>query len=142
MKRRIAPFILRRQKEDVLKELPPKVIQDYQCNMTSIQEHAYHIVERDFPWQASVTKVKQKTSGLANLIIHRKACNHPLLIKNTLKQNLLEKFRGNLSHYENSGKLIGLVEILQDCEIMKMDKVEYEESKTAAIDTSLADFVA
>ena len=33
LKRRIAPFILRRTKEDVLKELPPKVIQDYECIM-------------------------------------------------------------------------------------------------------------
>ena len=34
LKRRIAPFILRRTKEQVLKELPPKVIQDYPCSMT------------------------------------------------------------------------------------------------------------
>ena len=33
LKRRIAPFILRRTKEDVLKELPPKVIQDFECTM-------------------------------------------------------------------------------------------------------------
>ena len=33
LKRRIAPFILRRTKEQVLKELPPKVIQDYPCTM-------------------------------------------------------------------------------------------------------------
>ena len=37
LKRRIAPFILRRTKEQVLKELPPKVIQDYPCSMPTFQ---------------------------------------------------------------------------------------------------------
>lgn len=36
LKKRIAPFILRRTKEQVLKELPPKVIQDYTCKMTQV----------------------------------------------------------------------------------------------------------
>lgn len=31
------PFILRRMKEDVLQDLPPKVIQDYSCTMTPLQ---------------------------------------------------------------------------------------------------------
>ena len=37
LKKRIAPFILRRTKEQVLKELPPKVIQDYPCRMPLTQ---------------------------------------------------------------------------------------------------------
>ena len=34
LKKRIAPFIMRRTKTEVLKDLPPKVIQDYECSMT------------------------------------------------------------------------------------------------------------
>ena len=41
LKRRIAPFILRRTKEDVLKELPPKVIQDYDCVMPETQQQCH-----------------------------------------------------------------------------------------------------
>jgi len=34
LKKRIAPFIMRRTKEEVLKDLPPKMIQDFECEMT------------------------------------------------------------------------------------------------------------
>lgn len=36
LKKRIAPFILRRTKDEVLKELPPKIILDYACTMTKL----------------------------------------------------------------------------------------------------------
>ncbi len=35
LKKRIQPFIMRRTKDQVLKELPPKIIQDVLCKMTS-----------------------------------------------------------------------------------------------------------
>ena len=38
LKKRIAPFILRRTKTEVLKDLPPKVIQDFECKMPEIQQ--------------------------------------------------------------------------------------------------------
>ena len=36
LKKRVAPFILRRTKQEVLKDLPPKVIQDYECSMAPL----------------------------------------------------------------------------------------------------------
>lgn len=39
--KQVLPFILRRMKEDVLKDLPPKIIQDYKCPMSSIQRILY-----------------------------------------------------------------------------------------------------
>jgi SNF2 family DNA or RNA helicase len=35
------PFILRRCKEEVLQELPPKIVQDYECEMTRKQRRLY-----------------------------------------------------------------------------------------------------
>lgn len=35
--RQVLPFILRRMKEDVLQDLPPKIIQDYYCNLSPLQ---------------------------------------------------------------------------------------------------------
>lgn len=35
--RQVLPFILRRLKEDVLQDLPPKIIQDYYCDLSSLQ---------------------------------------------------------------------------------------------------------
>lgn len=35
--RQVLPFLLRRMKEDVLKDLPPKIIQDYYCELSPLQ---------------------------------------------------------------------------------------------------------
>jgi TATA-binding protein-associated factor len=35
------PFLLRRLKEDVLQDLPPKITQDYYCELSPIQEQLY-----------------------------------------------------------------------------------------------------
>lgn len=35
--RQVLPFLLRRMKEDVLQDLPPKIIQDYYCTLSLLQ---------------------------------------------------------------------------------------------------------
>ena len=35
--RQVLPFLLRRMKEDVLDDLPPKIIQDYHCDLSPLQ---------------------------------------------------------------------------------------------------------
>lgn len=35
--RQVLPFLLRRMKEDVLQDLPPKIIQDYYCVLSPLQ---------------------------------------------------------------------------------------------------------
>lgn len=35
--RQVLPFLLRRLKEDVLADLPPKIIQDYYCDLSPLQ---------------------------------------------------------------------------------------------------------
>lgn len=37
----VLPFLLRRMKEDVLSDLPPKIIQDYYCTLTPVQKDLY-----------------------------------------------------------------------------------------------------
>ncbi|WAQ95248.1 BTAF1-like protein [Mya arenaria] len=39
--RQVLPFILRRLKEDVLQDLPPKIIQDYYCDLSPLQLQLY-----------------------------------------------------------------------------------------------------
>ena len=39
--RQVLPFLLRRLKEDVLKDLPPKIIQDYYCDLSPLQVYFY-----------------------------------------------------------------------------------------------------
>lgn len=44
LKRKVAPFILRRHKEEVLAELPEKVIVIRNVFMTKLQEEIYHTI--------------------------------------------------------------------------------------------------
>ena len=38
----VAPFILRRTKDAVLKDLPPKILQDIYCNLSLLQHALYN----------------------------------------------------------------------------------------------------
>ena len=40
--RQVLPFMFRRMKEDVLKDLPPKIIQDYYCDLSPLQVICSH----------------------------------------------------------------------------------------------------
>ena len=70
---------------------------------------------------------KDKQAGkqiLQNLIMHRKVCNHPMFVAEELKDkqitNYLSKKTGEeLEGYELSGKLMGLVDKLMECEIIE-----------------------
>jgi len=96
--RQVLPFLLRRMKEDVLNDLPPKIIQDYYCELSEIQKILYEdfaksqtknelsneIQERSN--QKSKGKLKN-SKGPANHIFQalqylRKLCNHPVLVLN------------------------------------------------------------
>ncbi|KAJ1731855.1 TATA-binding protein-associated factor mot1 [Coemansia biformis] len=39
--KQVLPFLLRRMKEDVLQDLPPKIIQDYYCELSPLQRFLY-----------------------------------------------------------------------------------------------------
>lgn len=45
--KRVMPFILRRDKKQVLKELPEKIIQDYYCYKTDIQNDLYKFLQEN-----------------------------------------------------------------------------------------------
>jgi len=97
--RQVLPFLLRRMKEDVLNDLPPKIIQDYYCELSEIQKILYEdfaksqtknelsneIQERSN--QKSKSKSKSNNKGPASHIFQalqylRKLCNHPVLVLN------------------------------------------------------------
>lgn len=41
--RQVLPFLLRRMKEDVLQDLPPKIIQDYYCTLSPLQVRPHNM---------------------------------------------------------------------------------------------------
>ncbi|KAI8321615.1 hypothetical protein GQ54DRAFT_333859 [Martensiomyces pterosporus] len=58
--KQVLPFLLRRMKEDVLQDLPPKIIQDYYCELSPLQRYLY----QEFA-KSAVTGSLKKSLGLA-----------------------------------------------------------------------------
>jgi TATA-binding protein-associated factor len=109
IRRRIKPFILRRLKLDVLKELPEKIIKDHICEMSAIQKTLYAY------WENLYEKPNNKTNTLKGFDMMRKICNYPGLIAQEpfLNENdELKSIRKGMLDYETSGKLKSLQDIL------------------------------
>lgn len=88
--KQVLPFLLRRLKEDVLHDLPPKIIQDYYCDLSELQKHLYDdfskskaLVSAENTIQSSEAEGGQQHI-FQSLQYLRKLCNHPALI---LKDN-------------------------------------------------------
>ena len=108
LKQYIAPFILRRKKQDVLIELPDKQEQVVLCQMTEQQEKYYITVLNSVTADLNTTADKRGFSDspfkiLAALTRLRQICNHPALINNDW-----------IDQADISGKMETLKEILID----------------------------
>ena len=106
IRKRIKPFILRRLKSEVLKELPEKIISDYNCEMPKIQRDLYE----KYNVMYNNNKLNTEKSALSVIDKLRKICDHPYLIDNFDK-----KIKSNNEKEEmiqQSGKLVALEELL------------------------------
>jgi len=81
LQRRIAPHLLRRVKEDVAKDIPPKEETIIDVELTTMQKQYYRAI---FEHNHSFLMQSIKNSGMPKLMNIqmelRKCCNHPLLI--------------------------------------------------------------
>ncbi len=78
LKKRVQPFILRRTKKDVLKELPDKIEEIYYCKMDEKQEELYHMYVESIKQD-----LKQNGNQVLALITRlRQICITPQLIFN------------------------------------------------------------
>jgi SNF2 family DNA or RNA helicase len=97
LRRALAPFMLRRTKQQVLKELPEKSEQTVYCDLEGKQRKQYHDL-REY-YRASLSKQIEKT-GLAKSKIHvleallrlRQAACHPGLVDKNLAEESSAKF--------------------------------------------------
>lgn len=93
--KQVLPFLLRRMKEDVLHDLPPKIIQDYYCELSDLQKSLYEDFARSQAQgetekilmgedEEGPTKKKGGKSGhvFQALQYLRKLVNHPALVVN------------------------------------------------------------
>ncbi|XP_052733327.1 TATA-binding protein-associated factor BTAF1 isoform X3 [Vigna angularis] len=141
--KQVMPFLLRRTKDEVLSDLPEKIIQDRYCDLSPVQYKLYE--------QFSGSRVKQEMSSIVTtnesaapegsgtstkasshvfqaLQYLLKLCSHPLLvtgekIPDSLSPILLELFPAGsdivseLHKLHHSPKLVALHEILEECGI-------------------------
>ncbi|XP_064635758.1 TATA-binding protein-associated factor 172-like [Lineus longissimus] len=132
--RQVLPFLLRRLKEDVLQDLPPKIIQDYYCDLSPLQVQLYEDFSESKAREnvnedvlSSEQKVNQQkaTHVFQALQYLRKVCNHPALVL-TSKHPQFEKVTAQLAQKNNalalndinhSSKLVALKQLLLDCGI-------------------------
>ncbi|CAG9094685.1 unnamed protein product [Plutella xylostella] len=117
--RQVLPFLLRRVKEDVLKELPPKITQDYYCELSPLQKQLYE----DFSKAHMPNGMAQQTHVFQALHYLQNVCNHPKLVltgahpeARRVAQRLADQ-RSSLDDIEHSAKLPALKQLLLDCGI-------------------------
>ncbi len=116
--KQVLPFVLRRLKDDVLDDLPPKIIQDIECELGDIQRELYDDYQRT---QKLTTGGESESAGgdekqhvFQTLQYLRKLVNHPMLVmdpKNpkhlALKQKA-DKAPGGLQSITHAPKLQAL----------------------------------
>ncbi len=105
LRRHISPFVMRRMKKEVLRELPEKIEDKLSCQMTDAQRKLYlaYLLQARKEFQAEVKArgfEKSHIKILSILTRLRQICCHPALF--------IENYTGG------SGKLDLLLEVLQD----------------------------
>mmetsp|Transcript_7962 Transcript_7962/g.15542 ORF Transcript_7962/g.15542 Transcript_7962/m.15542 type:complete len:674 (-) Transcript_7962:1061-3082(-) len=102
--KQVLPFILRRKKDDVLTELPSKIIQDY-------------LVELDPNQQTLLSSFKQRGNieTFEELSFLRKLCNHPRLATSDSSYALMD-----------SPKLRSIKDLIKVCEISEEDGANHK----------------
>lgn len=145
--RQVLPFMLRRLKEDVLSDLPPKIIQDYYCELSDLQKKLYKDftmtqkskVKDELEKDDSMDTVEEspKTHIFQALQYMRKLCNHPALVltpehpKAKEVAEYLASKKSELLSIEHAPKLKSLKTLLLECGIGLGDS-DYSSAKYKA----------
>lgn len=125
--KQVLPFLLRRLKEEVLDDLPPKILQNYYCDLSDLQKKLFE----DFNKKEGKTLAEKASTGDKEAKQHifqalqymRKLCNSPALVmKEGHKQyeetqRLLAKQGTSLRDPIHAPKLLALRDLLVDCGI-------------------------
>ena len=131
----VLPFVLRREKDSVLQQLPPKIITDVPCSLVKEQASLYNSLCVDETTRNAIelfnscitdsehpNKVENiiNRNALKSLIRLRMICTHPILLDVTGKGNI-DTFDSKLARYDASGKLCVLCDLLRNSGIARED---------------------
>ena len=104
LSRQTSPFILRRTKKEILKELPELIVKEYPVNMTAKQKEIYlSVLLRGRAEYLEHGEEMNKIQILSILSRLRQAANHPGLAVNNVDMNP-----------EHSGKVATVLELLDE----------------------------
>lgn len=131
--RQVLPFVLRRTKQDVLDDLPPKITQDYYCDLSPLQRQLYE----DFARSRACRSLEQHapTDGPAHHVFQalrylQNVCNHPKLVltaahpqQAAIARRLADSAQ-RLDDIEHAAKLPALRQLLLDCGIGRSGPAE------------------
>ncbi|GAA6059472.1 hypothetical protein JCM10212_005411 [Sporobolomyces blumeae] len=126
--KQVLPFLLRRLKEDVLDDLPPKIIQDYYVELSPLQKQLYDDFSTSQVGEAVKGEVTSSATSKPQHVFQalqylRKLVNHPSLVfKPEVPQHQKALARvssdePNIRNVEHAPKLTALRQILLDCGI-------------------------
>ncbi|KAI9823081.1 MAG: TATA-binding protein-associated factor mot1 [Phylliscum demangeonii] len=143
--KQVLPFLLRRLKDEVLNDLPPKIIQNYYCDMSELQRKLLGDFTKtegqDLVAKASTGDRESKQHIFQALQYMRKLCNSPaLVVKEGHKQyheiqRQLARQHSSLRDLVHAPKLGALRDLLVDCGIGVEASGQADGGELSAADT-------
>ena len=125
--KQVLPFLLRRLKEEVLDDLPPKILQNYYCDLSDLQKKLFDDFakkERKTLAEKAGSESKEAKQHIFQALQYmRKLCNSPaLVVKEDHKQYAaiqaqLARQNSSLKDVVHAPKLTALRDLLVDCGI-------------------------
>ena len=125
--KQVLPFLLRRMKEEVLNDLPPKILQNYYCDLSDLQrqlfEEFFKKEKKSVEAEVGSGEKESKQHIFQALQYMRKLCNSPaLVVKEGNKQyeavtRQLAAQKSRIRDVAHAPKLSALRDLLVDCGI-------------------------
>ena len=144
----VLPFILRREKKDVLKELPDKIIQDIPCKLSKVQKALYRKFCSSDAVRDSLREVQNsgevlsstiggsssegagggRMNVLKSMLYLRLLCVHPNLVGEKIPSSLFDATK-----LEDSGKFMVLHELLTSSGIAQNEQITGADNDASTI---------
>ncbi|KAF2183144.1 hypothetical protein K469DRAFT_635627 [Zopfia rhizophila CBS 207.26] len=125
--KQVLPFLLRRLKEEVLNDLPPKILQNYYCDLSDLQRKLFEDFtkkeSREIQAKAGSADRESKQHIFQALQYMKKLCNSPALVMKPdhkqyeATQKYLKEHKTSLQDVAHAPKLGALQDLLIDCGI-------------------------
>jgi len=141
--KQVLPFLLRRLKEEVLNDLPPKILQNYYCDLSDLQRKLFaDFIKKESP-KVHAAAGEGDTAGKQHIFqalqYMRKLCNSPAMVYRENHPQYAElsaqlaKEKTSLRDPIHAPKLGALRDLLVDCGIGIAD-VDKEKGQNPALE--------